>query len=101
LLVGRSAVSDERLARQLRAAGFRVAQTRNRAAAIVYGKELAPDLVLCDARTAHVLRSFYPDGPLWFAVWAIDGLTLLRGAHADERLVGRARAAVEAAALAA
>ena len=108
LLVALPKATEGRLLLLLRGAGFDVVRTKSRAAALVYGNELMPDLVLCTADTARVLCGCYPDGPLWIrAELPFDdaelsaALTVLRGAHASPDLRRRLVDALSSAHIAA
>jgi hypothetical protein len=101
LLVCLSRPRERALTAPLRAAGFDVVATSSRAAAIVYGSELAPDLVLTDVSTARVLMTCYPDGARWIRAARKGDLVLLRGAHAHARALPRFVAAVGDAPIAA
>lgn len=106
LLVNAPPLLRTRIVLELRAGGFDVVTTRSRAAAVVYSRELMPDLVLTDPATARVLSGCYPDGPLWIRSQApvpgeLGGFVVLRGAHADPQLRDRITETLASAHLAA
>lgn len=86
-----TALGSDEVAARLEAAGFVVIRTNSRAAAIVYGSEIAPDLVLTDPQTARVLSGCYPDGPYWVraSTVALDRV-LLHGPQSSPELLDRA-----------
>lgn len=86
-----TALASNAVAARLDAAGFVVIRTNSRAAAIVYGEEIAPDLVLTDPHTARVLCGCYPDGPRWVRGSTVaGGLVLLQAPKVRPELIARA-----------
>ncbi len=83
------------LGRRLDDAGFIVVRTESRAAAMVYGNQLKPDLVIADASSGRVLASCYPDGPFWVRhATAWSDVVLLHDPGASPTLIAKALSAL-------